>query len=280
MKNIITTIILLIPFLSNGQTRIDTLFSIGDTYFQEKDYDKAKEVYTDLKSELEKGTNDYNYAADQIAMIYFFERENLRSQNKFEASNVYLKNFIAYLENEKEYIRPFWNEEKRYFLIKTIVQNHFALDQLEEASKYQKILYNAYKEKKLPDGINEYYSFEMFKWEDKNVWGYEWFPELGDPESEGSFSKIIYFVYSTDESGGDKDQLFSIHVLKVHKVDDEMPDYVLTKRLETATDEVSGTLWSYTYNAPIDYKKVKKDVVEVLKGNYEVQAIGKTKKKN
>ena len=59
-----------------------------------------------------------------------------------------------------------------------------------------------------------------------------------------------------------------------------MPDYVLTKRLETATNEVSGTLWSYTYNSPIDYKKLKIDIEEVLIGNYEAQTADKVKKKN
>jgi len=281
MKSIISILILLIPFFTNGQSRIDSLFALGDTYFQEKKYDKAKEVYSNLKSELDRRSNDYKYAADQIAMIYFFGRENLRKENKFEESNKYINDFLEYIENEKGLIRPLWNDDKRYFLIKTIIQNHFSLNQYEEASKYQEILYNAYRDKKLPEGINEFYSFDMFKWEDKNVWGYEWFAELGTPETEGSFSKIVYYVFSTDEKGNDKEQLYRFHVLKVHKIDDDMPDYVLTKRLESAKNEVSGTFWSYTYNSPIDYSKLKIDIQEVLKGNYEPKAKSNiSKKKN
>lgn len=271
-------IILLIPFFAIGQSQIDSLFVIGDSSYKERKYDKAKEVYNTLKSQLEKGTNDYNYAADQIAMIYFFERENLRKKSKYEESNEYLNKFLEYIENEKGYIRPLWNDDKRYFIIKTIVQNYIALNNYKEASKYQDILYKAYKEKKLPDAINEFYSFEMFKWEDKNVWGYEWFAELGSPESEGSFSKIVYYVYSTDIDGNDKEQLYRYHVLKVHKINDKMPDYVLTKRLETAKNEINGTLWSYTYNSPIDYLKLKKDIMEVLKGNYKPSTESEIKK--
>ena len=46
-------------------------------------------------------------------------------------------------------------------------------------------------------------------------------------------------------------------------------DYVLTKRLETAKNEVSGTLYAYTYTEDIDYVKLQADIKEVLKGNYE-----------
>ncbi|CAM4003091.1 MULTISPECIES: hypothetical protein [Flavobacterium] len=274
MKKTIRIIFILISFLSIGQSKIDSLFTIGDSKFEEKDYVKAREVYNNIKSQLPKETSDYKYVADQIAMIYFFERDNLRKQEKYEESNKYLNEFLKYIDDEKEYIRPFWNDEKKYFIIKTIIQNCFATNNYQKAREYQNILYEAYKQKKLPEGINQNYSFEMFKWEDKNIWGYEWFAELGDEESKGSFSKIVYYVYSTDENGEDKVELYRLHVLKVHKIEEKMPDYVLTKRLAKATNEVSGTLWSYTYNSPIEYEKLKKDVEEVLKGNYKVQTSG------
>ena len=55
-----------------------------------------------------------------------------------------------------------------------------------------------------------------------------------------------------------------------HKIDESTKfDYVLTKRLETATNEVSGTLYAYTYDKKIDYVKLGADIKEVLKGNYE-----------
>ncbi|MCB0633428.1 MAG: hypothetical protein KDD15_27015, partial [Lewinella sp.] len=218
MKSLTISLLILLPFLANGQTRIDTLFAVADHHFQNKNYDRAQELYGNLKSVLDKGTNDYNYAADQIAMIRFFDRDALRQQGKYRESINYLMDFIRYIEEEREFIRPLWYDEKRYFLIKTIIQNYFALGELEKARIYQDMLYAAYRAKLLPEGIDEYYSFEMFRWQDKNVWGYEWYPELGDPEAEGSFSKIIYFVYSTDEAGQDKDQLFRLHVLKVHKI--------------------------------------------------------------
>lgn len=276
MKILIKILILFIPIFSIGQSKIDSLLINADYHFEKKEYSQAKNEYENFKSEVKKGTKEYSYAADQIAMIYFFESEKFRVQEKYEESIDYLKETIQYIEEEQEFIRSLWFEEKRYFLFKSIIQDYFALGEFEKAEEYQKILYKAYKEKILPEGISEYYSFEMFKWEDKNVWGYEWFPELGDPETEGSFSKIVYYIYSTDENGKDKDQLYRLHVLKVHKIDEKMPDYVLTKRLG---NEGSKTLWSYTYNSPIDYEKLKKDIEEILKKNDETQSQVKRKKK-
>ncbi|MEX2380553.1 MAG: hypothetical protein WD530_07400, partial [Vicingaceae bacterium] len=66
-------------------------------------------------------------------------------------------------------------------------------------------------------------------WNDLNVWGYEWYPQLGDPETEGSFAKHIYYIYSTDEDGKDKDQLYTLQTIKIHKREDTPPYYVLTK---------------------------------------------------
>lgn len=278
MRLFVIALLLFIPISMIGQSRIDTLFAIADNHFENKEYDEAKLKYENLKLEVERGSNDYSYAADQIAMIYFYQKDDLRTDEKYIQSIEYLKEFIEYLEKENENIRPFWNNEKRYFLIKTIIQNYFSLGEYAKAKEYQQILYEAYDKKQLPEGINEYYSFDMFKWKDKNVWGYEWFPKLGDPETEGSFSKIIYYIFNTDENGQDKDQLFRLHVLKVHKIDSKQPDYVLTKRLEKA-EEQSGTLWSYTYNEPIDYEKLKSDIENVLKGNYESEEFKKYLKK-
>jgi len=44
-------------------------------------------------------------------------------------------------------------------------------------------------------------------------------------------------------------------------------DYVLTKRLETAKNEASGTLYQYTYKEDIDFQKLQKDVKEIVSGN-------------
>jgi hypothetical protein len=147
--------------------------------------------------------------------------------------------------------------------------------------RYQDKLYAAYKDKKLPEGIEEYYNFEKFVFDDKNIWGYEWFEELPEDRFSSSFSKIVYYVYSRNSDGSDKDQLYRLHVLMFHNIDPSNKiDYVLTKRLATATDEVSGTLYAYAYTSPVDYEKLRADIREVLKGKYEPDTKSTRKKKN
>ncbi len=130
---------------------------------------------------------------------------------------------------------------------KNLVISSFGLGKPDQAKKYQDLLYKAYKDKKLPEGMDQYYNFTYFKWQDKNVWGYEWYPEPGDPDAQGGYSKIIYYVYSTNADGTDKEQLYRLHVVRAHNNDNALKlNYVLSKRLENAQNEVSWHLyWIY-----------------------------------
>src|SRR5690606_32999310 len=167
------------------------------------------------------------------------EKQN-RTAEKFDKSLQFGLEALKLIEKGKSYFDEKF-ASREYWMQKNIVVSYFGLGQIDNALKHKDILYKAYKDKKLPDGLDKNFNFTFFKWEDKNIWGYEWYPELGDPETQGSFSKIVYYVYSTNPDGTDKDQLYRLHVLKFHKFDSsEKFDYVLTKRLETATNEVSG----------------------------------------
>jgi hypothetical protein len=59
-------------------------------------------------------------------------------------------------------------------------------------------------------------------------------------------------------------------------------DYVLTKRIETAKNEVSGTLYSYLYLEDIDFAQLQTDIKEVLKGNLspETRVLAPSKKQD
>ncbi len=95
--------------------------------------------------------------------------------------------------------------------------------------------------------------------------GYEWYAELPKDRFSSSFTKVVYYVYSTLEDGSDDQQLYRLHVLMFHGEDASF-DYVLTKYLDTAQDESHGTLYAYTYNEEIDFEKLHKDVIRVLEG--------------
>jgi len=279
MKKILTILLLTISTVTFGQTEISRKYQTADSLFQSDNYLEAYKLFKEIEPKCDKKDTLYSY----ILWYYVVATSELEMQNrmseKFDQSLQYGLEALKLIENGKKYfdtkfaLREFW-------MHKNIIVSCFGLRKLDNAQKHKDILYKAYKDKMLPDGIDKYFNFTFFKWEDKNVWGYEWYPELGDPETQGSFSKIVYYVYTTNSDGTDKDQLYRLHVLKFHKFDNSVKfDYVLTKRLETATNEVSGTLYAYTYDKKIDYVKLQTDIKEVLKGNYEPDTKSIIKKK-
>jgi hypothetical protein len=190
-----------------------------------------------------------------------------RLQEKFDKSLDFGLEALEGIENGKE----LFNEDfalREYWMIKNITVSNFGLGNFEEGKKWKDKMYTAKNKNLLPEGIDESFNFDFFKFEDKNVWGYEWFAELPESRYDSSFTKVVYYVYSTNLDGSDKDQLYRLHVLMFHGNNDNF-DYVMDKRLETATEEISGTLYAYTYKEDIDFMKLKNDVKEVLKGNLE-----------
>lgn len=273
MKRILALICIMLASASYGQN-IKERYDQAARLLGEKNYAASYKIFKEIEPKTDKEDTLYNYLLwDYITSITYLEKQYRMQQNYGEALELSLETLDLIKKGMLRYNDGMLNA-KQYWMYKNTVVNYFGLGKLDKAKDYQKILYNAYKAKTLPDGINEYYNFDFFKWEDKNVWGYEWYPELGDPETEGSFSKIVYYVYSTNPDGSDKDQLYRLHVLKFHKLGDDTIDfdYVLTKRLETAQQETNGTLIAYTYKSPVDYKKLRADIKEVLKGNYKPAA--------
>jgi len=269
MKRLITILLVICTNFSFGQTDVLKEYQMADSFMQKDDFKSAYNIFKNIEPKCDKKDTIYNYilwyytsSATQIEKAY-------RDNQQFDSSLYYGLETLKLIEKGK----PYFDEtfaSREYFMTKNIVVSYFGLGQLDNAKKYKDILYNAYKSKALPKGMDEYFNFTFFKWQDKNIWGYEWFEDLPEDRFSKSFSKVVYYVYSTNPDGTDKDQLYRLHVLMFHSIDPSSKiDYVLTKRLETAKNEVSGTLYAYTYTKDIDYSKLQADIKEVLKGNYQ-----------
>ncbi len=269
MNKLFLFILLIVSNICFGQTEIIKKYQTADSLLQGNDFKSAYSIFKDIEPKCDKKDTIYNYilwyytsSATQIEKAY-------RDNQQFDSSLYFGLETLKLIEKGK----PYFDEtfaSREFFMTKNVVVSYFGLGQLDNAKKYKDILYKAYKEKKLPKGMDEYFNFSFFKWENKNVWGYEWFEELPEDRFSKSFSKIVYYVYSTNPDGTDKEQLYRLQVLMFHNIDPTNKiDYVLTKRLETAKNEVSGTLYSYTYSKDIDYTKLQADIKEVLKGNYQ-----------
>jgi hypothetical protein len=268
MNKLFLFILLTVSNFCFGQNEIFRKYQTADSLLKSNDFKSAYNIFKDLEPKCDKKDTLYNYilwyytsSATQIEKAY-------RDNQQFDSSLNYGLEALKLIEKGKLYFDETF-ASREFFMTKNIVVSYFGLGHLDNAKKYKDILYKAHKEKKLPKGMDEYFNFSFFKWEDKNVWGYEWFEDLPEDRFSKSFSKIVYYVYSTNPDGTDKDQLYRLHVLMFHNIDPSNKiDYVLTKRLETAKNEVSGTLYAYTYTKDIDYTKLQTDIKEVLKGNY------------
>jgi len=267
MKTLVMTILIFSYSFVSGQSSSTILFDKADSlFFDYKDYPKALDLYRQIEKQISPSDKDWKYLVNKIARSLFFVESAQRKDSKksIELSSQY----IEFADKNKSYLDTIMYD-KKYFMYKNIIVGYFASDQLDKAKVYQDKLYEFYKQGILPNGINNSYNFEFFQFDGKNVWAYEWFEELPQDRMSKSFSKMVYYVYSTNADGSDKDALFSLDVLMFHKIDPATKfDYVLTKRLQNATNEKSGTLYSYTYTKDINIKKLRADVREVLKGNY------------
>ena len=269
MKHSILVMILFVSAFVYGQKEIIFEYKKADSLFQNENYKEAFKILKEIEPLCDVKDTLYNYILWYYAGAATQLEKQYRMNEQFEISLKYGLETLELIKKGKN----FFDEKfasREFWMYKNVIVSYFGLGQPDNAKKYKDLLYKAYKENRLPDGINEYFNFDYFRWDNKNIWGYEWYEELPENRSSKSFSKIVYYVYSTNPYGTDKDQLYRLHVLMFHKFDNSVSfDYVLTKRLETVKNEVSGTLYAYTYNKNIDYVKLHSDIKEVLKGNYK-----------
>ncbi|MBL0145426.1 MAG: hypothetical protein IPP48_06365 [Chitinophagaceae bacterium] len=269
MKITFINLLLTVSLFSYGQSQIAEKYKSADSLLQANNFSKAYLILKEIEPKCDTKDTLYNYILWYYVGAATELEKKFRDKEIFDSSLYYGLETLKLIEKGKGYFDEKFSA-REYWMTKNIIVSYFGLGQLDNAKKYKDILYAAYKEKKLPKNIDQYFNFTFFKWDNKNVWGYEWFEEIPENRFEKSFSKVVYYVYSTKPDGSDNEQLYRLQVLMFHKSDASVKfDYVLTKRLETAKNEVSGTLYAYTYDKNIDFAKLQADIREVLKGNYQ-----------
>ena len=200
----------------------------------------------------------------QLATYY---EQQLRMQEDFNKGLEVNREMLDLIhKHKKSFNQVFANQE--YFIYRNLVVCYTGLGKYSDAQKYRQMLYNAEKKKKLPCEYElcHYFNFDFFKVDTLNVWGYEWYDQLPKNRFSSSFTKIVYYVYSTDANGNDKDQLYRLHVIMFHGTQQPF-DYIMDKHITTENGEISGSMYAYTYKENIDFKKLHNDVIEIVKEN-------------
>jgi len=264
MKKAFIYFALLFCIAASGQTGILEKYQYADSLFKASNYEAAYNIFKEIEPKTNPEDTIYNY----ILWYYTMSTTQLESLNRMaEQWSNSLKYGLEALRLIKKG-KSFFDENfttREYWMHKNLIVSYFALGQMNEVEKHKKILYTAYNEKKLPEGLDGYFNFSFFKWRDKNIWGYEWYPELPEDRFSTSFTKVVYYVYSTNPDGSDKGQLFRFHVLMFHQDSkDAKFDYLLERQMETDKETISGSYYRYTYKKEIDFLKLKKDIIEIL----------------
>lgn len=245
------------------------IYQEANTLLQKNKVEDAYKLYKELYSKVsEKDTLKSYITCYYLNTSTALEKENGMNQ-KFDKSLDYsLESLKLIQENKKYFDEKFAQRES--WMIKNVILSYSGLNNLIKAKEYKSVLYKLYKENKLPEGIDEYFNFDFFKLVDKNIWGYEWYPELPENRSSSSFTKVVYYIYNTNSDGSDKAQLYRFHVLMYHQDPKNAKfDYILERQIETDDATVSGSYYQYTYQKEIDYKKLRNDIIEIVSQNIE-----------
>jgi hypothetical protein len=233
---------------------------------------KIEDAYKGLKelySSVDKNDTIKNYVTwYYLNTTLRLEKENQMNQKFDKALSYSLEGLKIFQDNKVNFDEQF--AEREPWMIKDIIVAYNGLNNLEKAKEYKSILYKLYNENKLPKGIDGYFNFDYFKIGDKNLWGYEWFPEIPENRSSTSFTKIVYYVYNTNSDGSDKDQLCRYHVLMFHQDPQNAKfDYILERQMETDDTTISGSYYQYNYKKDIDYRKLRNDIIEIVNKKIE-----------
>jgi len=269
MKKLLLLVSLFLTTFLYGQNDILSKLNTADSLLKSGN---ALEAYNILK-EIEPKCDTKDTLYDYILLYFEGAIEELEYQHRmkedFETSLKYgLEALELIKKGESRFNKKY--ADIAYWMEKNIIVSYFGLGQLDEAKKHKDILYKAYKKNKLPEGIDEYFNFDYFKLEDKNVWGYEWYSDLPKDRFSSSFTKVVYYVYSTNPDGSDNEQLFRFHVLMFHQdPKDAKFDYILERQINTDNATVSGSYYQFTYKEDIDYKKLKEDIKEIVSKKIE-----------
>jgi len=269
MKHLFTLILLFISTNVFCQDEILTQYKKAESELKSGNTIESYKIIKDLYPKIKLQDTLYNYNLwYYVGAVTELENER-RMKEDFSKSLEYGLEALKLIQDGKKVFDTTF-AKKEPWMIKNIIVSNFGLGKLDQTNQYKKLLYDFYKQKTLPEGINEYFNFDFFTLDNKNIWGYEWYPELPEDRFSSSFTKVVYYVYSQNPDGSDKDQLYRFHVLMFHQDSKNTKfDYILEKQQEINNQNVSGSYYSYVYKKDIDYLKLKQDVKNIILNKIE-----------
>jgi hypothetical protein len=257
-----------------AQTGLQEKLKTAYDYLDHKDFANSLRLFRELHTQVDRQSPAFADVAFGYSASQFYGLLAAMKAEDWTASIDLALGFLKTLDEDKDSLGSSVLEKKAW-AIKDLIVAHFGLGQRDKAKPYRDFLYEAYRKNELPEGLRDFYNFEKFVHNGLNVWGYESFARLSDQPEGTSFSKHTYYVFSRDAEGNDKDPLFTVETVRVHKLTEDLPDYVLTKRVHSEGSVGSESYWTLTFDDPIDYEKLHLAVIAVLDGKVKPGAAGR-----
>ena len=260
-----------ISYTLNAQTETD--YKHIDTLLQTGQFEQAYLFAKEKHENLPPSDSIYLDAVLLHFQMAEYYEQMLRLREDFKKGTEINHELIDMIHRYKKSFNKKFSDQE-YYIYRNLTVCHTGLGDYIEAQKYRDLLYKAHKKKKLPCEYElcNYFNFDFFKVDTLNVWGYEWYDKLPKDRFSTSFTKIVYYVYSTDSDGNDKDQLYRLHVIMFHG-EGQPFDYIMEMNVSTDKGEVSGSMYAYTYQENIDFKKLHNDVLEIIKKNKQTDTL-------
>jgi hypothetical protein len=275
---IILTALVGISVIVGGQASQQKKLQEAYAYLDKKDFANSLKLFQELHTQVARNDRSFADVALGLSSSLYYTLLDVMKKNDWKATVDLADRFLKVLKDDETFLDPAVLG-KKVWAYKDLIVAYFGLGQRDKAKPYQDLLYQAYKEKQLPDGIDRSYNFEKFVYNDLNVWGYESYAELKDQEAGRSFSKHVYYIISRDDEGNDKEQLYTLETVRVHKLKDDLPDYVLTKKTSSEENVKNETYWTFTFNDPVDYEKLHQAILALLKGGVSPDSVSIVRRK-
>lgn len=230
-------------------------------YFLGKIYHKKEGVLSGLNF-LYEGLKNVDTIDDYYPLMLFRV-----SQYEFELKNY--NNTIKFVHRFNQF--PLY----KYDCWDMLIQSYVELNNLDSAKVYRELLYNEFKEKKLPQYLKDEFCFDKFFYKGKYIEAFERFQDEG---KEG-YPKHTFYVY--DSLKENSKLLFTIQTERVlNFLSNGEYDYTIGKGYNSP-DSIyyHETYFYFKFKEPVSYIDLKKTVLQILDGKAIPTSASKSTKK-
>lgn len=266
---IIATLSLCTKTLVADSFNVDSLIQKAEiNYFDLQDFNKALALYKSIESNIEEQHAVYPYVVEKVASSMYFIQQKAMEAGKRDESIYWAQQFLDYLIHHEKKLQNTILVHK-YYMLRNLVVDHFALGDVDAAKDYQDILYQGHKNNELPSGLKKHYNFEQFEWKGNRIVAYEAYKTPESVPADESFVKHMYYVYSSDKKAADQEPSYTLETSKIVKqaATGSNAVYVLSMHVQGADRSQATPLWTHTFAKDVDYSELREAVLAVVDEN-------------